>query len=100
MRKLVTAGIVSLAVLAASVPAWAAGPYKLMHGHGCGGHGYTHGSRADWDDCFVDENGDGVCDYFFDDDCDGVCDHCYYDWNEGSQASSGRRSGRGYHHHH
>lgn len=89
MKKAVVAGMVCMAALSVSVPVFAHGQYH------CGGQ------DCDRNYCFIDEDGDGICDnsrcvdadgnavcgtyvadnshlceYFIDEDEDGVCDHC------------------------
>ncbi len=86
MKKTVIAGMACLAALSMSVPVYAHGQYH------CGGY------NCDGNYCFVDENGDGICDnsrcvdadgnpvcvtgdeghcqYYIDENEDGICDHC------------------------
>ncbi|MCI9199271.1 MAG: hypothetical protein HFI03_02365 [Lachnospiraceae bacterium] len=85
MKKAVIAGMTCLTVFTMSLPVYAHHGQYHCGGQNCGG---TY--------CFIDENGDGICDnslcvdadgnpvcvtgdhceYFIDDDGNGICDHC------------------------
>lgn len=108
MKKTVIGGLACLAALSMSFPVSAHGRYH------CGGQ------NCDRNYCFIDEDGDGICDnsrcadaegnsvcgtgvyadedhvcaYFIDEDEDGICDHCV---NLAAYAQS-RRSSRSGHH--
>ena len=38
--------------------------------------GFSNPDHNNYGGSFVDEDGDGKCDYFIDEDGDGICDHC------------------------
>lgn len=94
MKRTVIAGLACIAAFSISVPVFAHGQHQY----------YCEGQNCDRDYCFIDEDGDGICDnsrcvdedgnsvcgagvygsvggsgvcrYFIDEDEDGICDHC------------------------
>lgn len=111
MKKSAIAGLICLTVFSMSLPVSAHGKYH------CGGQ------DCDRNYCFIDEDGDGICDntrctdengnsvcggkdvcsYFVDEDEDGICDHCVeqaYAQSYRTSRSSGHHGshhGRGHH---
>lgn len=115
MKRGVFAGLACLAVFFISVPVFAHGKY------------YCDGRDCEGNYCFIDEDGDGICDnslcvdedgnsvcgnrdendvcrYFIDEDEDGICDHCVNEDVKKANAQSVQRhcacrsSRRGNHH--
>lgn len=110
MKKAVMAGLACLAAFSMSLPVSAHGQYH------CGGQNCAENY------CFIDEDGDGicdnsrctdaegnsvcgagvhgdnVCDYFIDENADGICDHCVNQQACAQSSRSGRRGHHGGHH--
>ncbi len=103
MKKRLAIGLTCLAVLSMSVPVSAAQPVCPVSGCTSGA---CFSDRSCGDDCFTDENddgicdnhcyadtdGNGICDYFTDEDGDRICDHCH-DHGKTAAANCGSRSG-------
>ncbi len=95
MKKTVVAGLACLAAFSMSLPVSAHGQY------------HCNGQNCAENYCFIDEDGDGICDNsrcvdadgnsvcgHVDENEDGICDHCV---NQQASVQSSR-SGRGGHH--
>ncbi|HBA67761.1 MAG TPA: hypothetical protein DCZ40_00145 [Lachnospiraceae bacterium] len=112
MKKPIIAGLACLAAFSMSLPVSAHGQYH------CGGQ------NCDTNYCFIDEDGDGICDnsrctdengnavcgntdgvcsYFIDENEDGICDHCAdlaaYTKNAARSSNTSRSSGHHGGHH-
>ena len=100
MKKVVMAGLACIAAFSMSLPVSAHEPYH------CGGQNCAENY------CFIDEDGDGICDnswcmdaegnsvcghgndacgYFIDENEDGICDHCVNQQAAAQSSRSGRR---------
>jgi len=96
MKKAVVIGISCFMVFSAGIPTFAAETQNTCKIGNCNvgecfldedGDGmcdhYDHcfvdenGDGICDNHCYIDENADGICDYFVDEDTDGICDHCH-----------------------